>query len=139
MRVERFWILGNLVYSAFRVVLAWRFLSERGLSVFWFATVEVLSAVPWALATSRLFMALATRQRRTAWWWTALATAAFLAPDAYVIGTTHHVPLWIYLIIGTWITVAATLGIRRVTTSVTSRLAVDASPRTRRESPPSQR
>lgn len=138
-RLERFWIVGNLLYSALRVVLAWHFLASHGLSVIGFALVEVISAVPWAIATSRLTKGLLAKNTRGLLGWAALATAAFLAPDAFVIATTHHVPAWLYVVIGAWVSIAGFVSVRRVLQAVSERRDAAAAPRTPEASPPSQR
>jgi hypothetical protein len=138
-RLERFWILGNLLYSGFRVLLAWGFLAKHGLSVFWFSVVELVSAVPWAIATSRLTKALVARRWDGTWRWAALATAAFLAPDAYVVLSTHHVPWWVYAVIAGWVSIAAIVSVRKIATAVRERRDAGEAPRTPAASPPSQR
>lgn len=137
-RLERFWIVGNLLYSALRVVLAWHFLASHGLSVVGFALVEVISAVPWAIATSRLTKGLLAKNTRGLLGWAALATAAFLAPDAFVIATTHHVPAWLYVVIGAWVSIAGFVSVRRVLQAVSERGDAAGAPRTPEGSPPSQ-
>jgi hypothetical protein len=125
-RLERFWIVGNLAYSAFRIVLAWRFLANHGLSVWGFALVELISAVPWAISTSRITRALIKHNHRHLLAWCLLATASFLAPDAFVIATTHHVPTWIYVVIACWVSIAGVASVRKVLVSGRERRAAGA-------------
>lgn len=138
-KIERAWLASNVAYAVLRIWLARQFLAEHGLNVWGFAVVEAVSSIVWALASARLVRAVVSRRSGPAIGWAAIATVGFFAPDAFVLGTTHHVPLWLYLVIGTWITVATVLGAQRLIVAIRGRSGAGEPPRRPAPSPPSPR
>jgi lysylphosphatidylglycerol synthetase-like protein (DUF2156 family) len=89
--IEHAWIVATLVYAAFRIALAQRFLAKYGLNVGWFALLEVLSSLLFGLASGRFVGAVLDRHRR-AFGWAGLTVVGYAAPDAYVFKSTHRLP-----------------------------------------------
>ena len=136
-RLERVWILGNIGYAVFRILLARQFLARHGLNVWAFAVVEATSSILWAIGSVRLVRALTGRRRGPALGWGAVATVGFFAPDVYVLTTTHRVPWWIYAVIAVWITVATTVATKRIVTAIFAKKRAAGELRTPGASPPS--
>ena len=89
--IEHAWIVATLLYAAFRIALAERFLAKYGLNVGWFALIEVISSLLFGLASGRFVGAVLDRHRR-AFGWAGLTVVGYAAPDAYVFESTHRLP-----------------------------------------------
>jgi hypothetical protein len=137
-RLERVWILGNVGYAVFRILLARQFLSSRGLNIWGFAIVEGASSIPWAIGSARLVRSIVDRRTGAALRWAAVATAGFFAPDVYIVATTHQVPWWIYAVLATWVTIATTVATRRLLVAIRARRLAAGELRTPGASPPSR-
>lgn len=138
-KIEGAWLATNVAYAVFRILLARQFLAEHGLNIWGFAVVEAVSSIGWALASARLVRAVIARRLGAGIGWAALATVGFFAPDAYVLGTTHEVPAWLYIVIGAWMTVATVIGAVRLIGAIRGRGGAAEPPRTPAPSPPSPR
>jgi hypothetical protein len=125
------------VYAAFRILLAAGILGHHGLNVWAFTIVEILSSVPWALGSVRLATAVIDRHPARAWRWGTLAVGGFLAPDLFVVITTHHVPWIVYLVIGFWVLIAGGISARRLALEIKLRRRAGAATRTPPPSSPS--
>ena len=137
LRLERAWLLGNLVYAVFRVLLARQVLADHGLNLWLFAIIEVISSVPWALGSARLTASVVQHRLDRALLWGTIALVGFLAPDVYVVIATHHVPVVVYVVLAIWISVAGTVSWVRLVREIRLRRGADEATRTAAPSSPS--
>ncbi|MEZ5215747.1 MAG: hypothetical protein R2715_03920 [Ilumatobacteraceae bacterium] len=106
------WYLGSLAYSTLRITLARRFLGPYGLSTPELRMVEFTSLLPYSIGVARGVTSWIERRRDLAMRWAAVASIGFAAPDVYLVSTTRQVPVWLYVVLGTWVLTTALLGYR---------------------------
>ncbi len=129
---ERAWVAISLGYAGFRVALAKATLESHGLNIWVFAIIEFTSTIPYAIGTSRLLQALLDHERGKAIRWGLVASVGFIAPDLYALVALHDAPVYLYVIIATWTTLAAVFAVRSVVRTnrarQTAKLQLDAVP-----------
>jgi hypothetical protein len=119
--VKLTWYTVSALYALLRVALAARFAGPYGLSVPWFAVVELTSTVPYAVGVARTVAALADRRLDRALRWGPIAFAGWIAPDLFVLATTHRPPVWLVVVVLVWLSISGVLGVRSLTTQIRTR------------------
>jgi hypothetical protein len=112
--LERYWFAAAMLYALLRVILADQFLVQYGLNIYVFAIIEFVSTPLDAIGVARTVQALIDSKRASAMRWLMVALAGYVAPDAYVVVATRHVPRSLYLAVLAWIVIGITVGVRRL-------------------------
>lgn len=106
-RLERWWFVLVMAWSACRVVAVWRWLDTYGVNPFFYGLVDLGSSIPYALGSARTIGALIDRRYGRAAAWMLLATVCFAAPDVYIVAAGHDMPWGVYGVVGAIAAVAA--------------------------------
>lgn len=99
--LEASWIVGVLVFTLARFGAAWGALQSEPRWVVWvFGIIDLGTAVPYALGTSRLVMSLIDREAALALRWGTVASASFLAPYLWLAwaGRDGGFPTFVYVV-----------------------------------------
>ncbi len=109
--LERLWVLGSVAYGGLRIFIADRTVKRYGVNIWVFGIVELSTSWLYGLSTARLVGALIDRRGRLAARWGAIATATFLAPEAFILLTGRHMPRIVYVVVAGLVTVLGTLAV----------------------------
>lgn len=100
-RREIIWIAGIVGYTILRFAIAWEALRTYGLNIWLFGFIDIATAVPYAVGTSRLVTSMVDRRLQAAAGWLVIAAVSFLAPYLYIAIAGHDkslpVVVWIVL------------------------------------------
>ncbi len=109
---ERLWILLSVGYAVVRIVLADRFLAEYGLSIRWFAAIEIGSSLLFAVSSARFIRTIVDATHRHRLLWAFGTLIGFASPDLFVFATTRHLPktLLVILVVVAIITLGVSAG-----------------------------
>lgn len=83
-RREFLWVIGVVGYTVLRFIVAYETLRKYGLNIWLFGFIDIVTAVPYAVGTSRLATTLIDRRLKQASGWAIVAAATFLAPYLYI-------------------------------------------------------
>lgn len=81
---ELLWVIGVVGYTVLRFVVAYETLRKYGLNIWIFGFIDIATAVPYAVGTSRLVTTLIDRRLKQASGWAVVSAATFLAPYLYI-------------------------------------------------------
>jgi len=102
-RRELIWIAGVIAYTILRFAIAWETLNRYGLNIWIFGILDVGTAVPYAIGTSRLVTSVVDKRLQAAAWWMMLAALSFIAPYRYIAiaGRDKSLPMlvWVLLVV----------------------------------------
>lgn len=102
-RRELIWIAGVIAYTILRFAIAWETLNRYGLNIWIFGILDVGTAVPYAIGTSRLVTSVVDKRLQAAAWWMMLAALSFIAPYLYIAiaGRDKSLPMlvWVLLVV----------------------------------------
>lgn len=104
--LERTWVAGVVVFVVARFALAYGALgSESRTTVIVFGVLDLVTAVPYAIATARIVSSLVDRNAQSAATWGIVASLSFLAPYAWLAwaGRDGSFPLLVYIAIGLFV------------------------------------
>ena len=107
-RLERWWFVLVMAWSALRVVVVWRWLDKYGVNPIIYAFVDLGSSVPYSFGSARTIGGLIDRRYARAAVWFLLAAVCFVAPDVYIVSAGHGMPWGVYAVVGAIAAVAAT-------------------------------
>ena len=93
----RIWLLLVLAWSITRTFIVGTFFHKHGLNTWYYFLIDFLSSFPYAFASAYAVLATYEKRFKAAYFWIAITTISFYVPDIFIIRTTHHVPLTIYL------------------------------------------
>ncbi|MEZ5255590.1 MAG: hypothetical protein R2705_01445 [Ilumatobacteraceae bacterium] len=65
--------------------------------------VEFHLPAPLSIGVARGVTSWIEGRRDRAMRWAAVASIGFAAPDVYLVSTTRQVPVWLYVVLGTWV------------------------------------
>ncbi len=101
-RLELSWVLGVVLFTVARLVVARETLGQYGLNIWVFGVIDLVTAVPYAVGTAKLVGAMVDRNGRSAGGWAAVAGISFIAPYLYVasVGTGGEFPGTVYYVLG---------------------------------------
>jgi hypothetical protein len=123
------WVVGIVLFTLARLVVADQWLAPRGLNIWVFAVIDLVTAVPYAVGVAQVATSLIDRRPRQASWWAVVAGISFIAPYLYVAwaGGQNEYPAVIWWVLGMLVVVFganAVYGItRRVRGARAERLA----------------
>ena len=100
-RLERWWLVIVLLWSALRITAVWHWLERYGVRPVVYALVDLGSSVPYAIASARTVGALVDRRYRHGAVWGVVAATCFVAPDVYVVAAGRGMPWAVYAVVGT--------------------------------------
>ena len=125
--LESTWVVGVLVYGLARTVVVWGALGDYGVNPWIYGAIDLFSSVPYAIGTARVVTGCLDRDWARVRRWGLIAAVAFIAPDLYILAAGHGMPAIVYVVLGTWLLVAALLAGRSVAVKLraerTARLA----------------
>ena len=79
------WVLTIVIFTIARVWAARETLQGKGLNIWVFAFIDLVTAVPYAIGVAKVVTALIDRRPGTASRWGAVAIASFFAPYLYIV------------------------------------------------------
>ncbi len=105
------------------MILADHTVTKYGVNIWVFAIIEFGATIPYAVGTARVVTSVLDHDRQAATRWALVASAGFFAPDVYTLAAARSAPWWIYVVVTTWMTVAAVIAIRSLRGNVRQRRA----------------
>ncbi len=97
--LERLWVGVVIAYGAGRAFVVWKALGKYGVNPWIYLVLDVTSSWPYGVATARLVTSVIDRNFVRARAWGILAAITFLLPDLYILLAARHVPIEVYVII----------------------------------------
>jgi hypothetical protein len=85
-------VLVTVAYAFVRIELADKFLTEYGLSIWWFAAIEISSSILFGVASARFVKAVLDPEAKHRNLWGLGTLIGFTAPDAFVFISTKTLP-----------------------------------------------
>jgi nitrate/nitrite transporter NarK len=112
------WVVGIVVFTLGRLIVAKGTLEEYGLNLWVFAVIDLVTAVPYALGVAKVVTSMIDRNYAGTTTWATVAAASFLAPYAYIAwaGQDASFPPAVYVALGVLIVIFggnAVLSVRR--------------------------
>lgn len=100
--LERSWVIGVVVFTVGRFVIAYGALDRYGVNIWMFGFIDLITAVPYGVSTARLVGALVDRSYESVAGWAAVASASFLAPYLYLAWAGRDVgfPRVVFVVLG---------------------------------------
>lgn len=105
--LERTWVVTVVVFTLARLLVARATLAERGLNIWVFGVIDLVTAFPYALGTARIVEAVVDRDGHALGRWTLVAGASFIAPYCYIAwaGAEEGFPTQVYVVLGVLIAI----------------------------------
>ena len=122
-RIETSWVIGVVLFTIARFVVAYGTLRQYGMNVWWFGVIDLATAVPYGIGTARLVTNVVDHKAQAAARWGMIAAGSFLAPYLYIgwAGRDGEFPplvSWAVVVLALCFGVNAAIGIgRRVRTA----------------------
>jgi hypothetical protein len=112
------WVIGIVLFTLGRLVVAKGTLEEYGLNLWVFAVIDLVTAVPYALGVAKVVTAMIDRNFAGTTSWAAVAVGSFLAPYLYIAwaGQDASFPTEVYVALAVLIVIFggnAILSVRR--------------------------
>lgn len=104
--LERTWVIGVVAFVIARFALAYSAIGEESrAAVIVFGVLDLVTAVPYAVATARLVTSLVDRNALSAARWGIVASVAFLAPYLWLVwvGRSGEFPVLVYVAIALFV------------------------------------
>ena len=98
-RLRRAWIVGVVLYGAFRAMIVWKTLSGYGVNPWIYLVLDVTSSIPYAIYSAKLVEGLIDRKFARFYQNFIITALTFIAPDIYILISARSAPLHIYQII----------------------------------------
>ena len=98
-RRERTWVVGVVLFTLARFVVAYSTLRQYHLNIWLFGVIDLGTAVPYGVGTARLVTSVIDRRASAATRWLAVAAASFLAPYLYIALAGRDMPSAVYLVV----------------------------------------
>jgi len=112
--IERLWVVGVVAWGLGRTVIVWETLGGYGVNPWVYGAIDVVSSVPYGLATARVVENLIDRDRVTALRWGVVAAVTFVLPDLYIVIAGRHMPVVVYVVLALLVVLLGTLAARGV-------------------------
>lgn len=105
--LERTWVVTVVVFTLARLLVARATLAERGLNIWVFGVIDLVTAFPYALGTARIVEAVVDRDGHALGRWCLVAGASFIAPYCYIAwaGAEEGFPTQVYVVLGVLIAI----------------------------------
>lgn len=96
------WVITIVVFTLARVWAARETLQGKGLNIWIFGFIDLVTAVPYAIGVAKVVTAMIDRRPAQASRWGAVAVASFFAPYLYIVwaGREHEFPAAVYVGLG---------------------------------------
>lgn len=102
------WILANVGYDVVYTLVMIKVFGKYGVNGWVYVVYIAVFSLLYAWSTFEVVGALADGLKRRAHIVGTIAVLAFLAPDAYLVFATRNVPWYVWVILGTYVTITAT-------------------------------
>jgi hypothetical protein len=112
--LESVWVVGVVAYGLARTLVVWQALGNYGVNPWIYGAIDVVSSVPYAIGTARVVTGTMDRDWVRVRRWGLIAVAAFFAPDLYIVVAGHGMPALVYIVLASWVLVAAALAARGI-------------------------
>jgi len=113
------WVLGVVVFSFVRALIAWPTLGQFGVDPLTFLIIDLVTAPPYAIGQVKLVKSIVGKRWRQAQFWAFVVAAMFLAPYAYiVVAGSGEIPAFVYVILAVLVAVFGIVSILRIRASV---------------------
>lgn len=106
------WIVLNIVYDLLRIVIVTKIFGEYGVNGWWYGLYEVTFSAIFAFSTFVLIAAMVDNDTRRSVLAGAVSIISFFAPEAYVVAVSREVPPILYIGLGLFLLVSASITIR---------------------------
>ena len=113
------WVLGVVVFSVVRALIAWPTLGQFGVDPLTFLIIDLVTAPPYAIGQVKLVKSIVGKRWRQAQLWALVVAAMFLAPYAYIVVVgSGEIPAFVYAILAVLVAVFGLASILRIRASV---------------------
>ena len=99
----------NVGYDVLHTAVMIGVFHRYGLDPWVYVLYIVGFSVGFAWSSLALIGALVDRRPRRAWLISAMTVVCFFAPELFLVTTTHHVPRYVYVLLGVYVTGSSTL------------------------------
>ena len=118
MIFARLWVALVMLWAGLRILAVEIWVVDYGVSIWWFAVIEVLSSVLYGVSSARLVKELATRHRKNSAKLGSLTLIGYVLPDTYLLSVGRAMPLATYLVVVSLAVAFAVIALVRTRASV---------------------
>jgi hypothetical protein len=118
MIFARLWVALVMLWAGLRILAVEIWLVDYGVSIWWFALIEVLSSVLYGVSSARLVKELSARRRNNSAKWGILTLFGYVLPDTYLLSVGRAMPLATYLVVVSLAVAFAVIALVRTRASV---------------------
>ncbi len=118
MIFARLWVALVMLWAGLRILAVEIWLVGYGVSIWWFAVIEVLSSVLYGVSSARLVKELSARRRNNSAKWGTFTLVGYVLPDTYLLSVGRAMPLATYLIVVSLAVAFAVIALVRTRASV---------------------
>lgn len=118
MIFARLWVALVMLWAGLRILAVEIWLVDYGVSIWWFALIEVLSSVLYGVSSARLVKELSARRRNNSAKWGTFTLVGYVLPDTYLLSVGRAMPLATYLVVVSLAVAFAVIALVRTRASV---------------------
>ena len=118
MIFARLWVVLVMLWAGLRILAVEIWLVDYGVSIWWFAVIEVLSSVLYGVSSARLVKELSARRRNNSAKWGTFTLVGYVLPDTYLLSVGRAMPLATYLVVVSLAVAFAVIALVRTRASV---------------------
>jgi hypothetical protein len=118
MIFARLWVALVMLWAGLRILAVEIWLVGYGVSIWWFAVIEVLSSVLYGVSSARLVKELSARRRNNSAKWGTFTLVGYVLPDTYLLSVGRAMPLATYLVVVSLAVAFAVIALVRTRASV---------------------
>ena len=118
MIFARLWVALVMLWAGLRILAVEIWLVDYGVSIWWFAVIEVLSSVLYGVSSARLVKELSARRRNNSAKWGTFTLVGYVLPDTYLLSVGRAMPLATYLVVVSLAVAFAAIALVRTRASV---------------------
>jgi hypothetical protein len=118
MIFARLWVALVMLWAGLRILAVEIWLVDYGVSIWWFAVIEVLSSVLYGVSSARLVKELSARRRNNSAKWGTFTLVGYVLPDTYLLSVGRAMPLATYLVVVSLAVAFAVIALVRTRASV---------------------
>ena len=107
-----------MLWAGLRILAVEIWLVDYGVSIWWFAVIEVLSSVLYGVSSARLVKELSARRRNNSAKWGTFTLVGYVLPDTYLLSVGRAMPLATYLVVVSLAVAFAVIALVRTRASV---------------------
>ncbi len=112
--LEASWVVLTVGYAVLRAVVVARTLHKYGVNPWVYGGIDVATSFPLGLATARCVGAAVDHDWTLFRRWAFVAALAFFAPDVSILVMGRGMPIHVYVVLGTIVTVTTGFALRSV-------------------------